>query len=230
MSENNMNPKPESPDLPPGFTEVSGPAAFKAQQKAAEEQAIAAAAQEGATAPTSPAEDYGAALVQKVAELETALASANDTLLRTVADMENLRKRSVREREDASKYAVSGFAKDLLDVADTFRRALSAIPADLREDARILPLIEGIEATERALLASFERNGIKKIEPLDEPFNPNFHEVMFEAPVPGKPGGVIIQLIEPGYLLHDRLLRPARVGVAKADPNGNSGHALDTQA
>jgi molecular chaperone GrpE len=224
MSDDNTNPKPTFSDLPPGFTEVTGPAAFKASQKAAEAENPAP------EAATPPADDYGAALVQKVAELESALASANDTLLRTVADMENLRKRSAREREDASKYAVSGFARDLLDVADTFRRALGAIPADLREDTRILPLIEGIEATERALLASFERNGIKKIEPLDEPFNPNFHEVMFEAPVPGKSGGTIIQLIEPGYLLQDRLLRPARVGVAKADPGSEPSHALDTQA
>lgn len=210
------------PDVPPadepldGLNEVSGPAAFKArQQQAAAEEETA---------------DFGAALVDKVKSLELVIAQSNDQLLRTVAEMDNLRKRSVREREDASKFAISGFAKDLLDVADNFRRALDAIPADLRADERIKPLVEGIEATERALLKSFEKNGIKKIEPLDEPFNPNFHEVMFETPAAGKAGGTIIQLIETGYMLHDRLLRPARVGVAKGDPAAVPTHQIDTQA
>lgn len=165
----------------------------------------------------------------KISALEEALAITKDQLLRTVADMDNLRKRSVREREDAGKYAVSSFARDLLDVADTFQRALQAIPEDLRQDGRINSLIQGIEATERSLLSCFEKNGIRKIEPMDVPFDPNFHEVMFEAPVPNKASGIIIQLIEPGYVIHDRLLRPARVGVAKSDDSG-AGHKIDTQA
>lgn len=217
----NTNPylEPEGPldnaDAMEGLADVSGPAAFKAKQKA------------------DQAEEANRALVDLTAKLttmEAALAQSNDQLLRTVAEMDNLRKRSVREREDASKYAVTGFAKDLLDVADTFQRALQAIPADLREDARINSLVQGIEATERSLLTCFEKNGIRKIEPLDEPFNPNFHEVMFEAPVPGKQSGVIIQIIEPGYVINERLLRPARVGVAKATPADGTSHAVDTQA
>lgn len=210
-----------------GFTEVSGPAAFKAKQKA--EQQPAEPTQAEQAAPQASAENTAliAELQAKVTTAETALAQANDQLIRTVADMENLRKRSVREREDASKYAVTGFAKDLLEVADTFHRALQSIPEELRNDERISNIIQGIEATERSLLSCFEKNGIKKIEPLDLPFDPNFHEVMFEAPVPGKAGGVIIQIIEPGYVINDRLLRPARVGVAKADPNL---HVVDTQA
>lgn len=204
-----------------GFTDLTGPAAFKAQQKAAEqEQKQAAAAVESAA---------NAELTDKLAKLEAALAQSNDQLLRTVAEMDNLRKRSVREREDAGKYAVTGFAKDLLEVADTFQRALQSIPADLREDERINSLVQGIEFTEKSLLSCFEKNGIRKIEPLDELFNPNFHEVMFEAPVPGKPAGMIIQLIEPGYVINDRLLRPARVGVAKASQDGTP-HAVDTKA
>lgn len=217
----NSNPylEPESPldnaDAMEGLADVSGPAAFKAKQKA------------------DQAEEANNALIDLTAKLttmEATLAQTNDQLLRTVAEMDNLRKRSVREREDASKYAITGFAKDLLDVADTFGRALQAIPADLREDARINSLIEGIEATERSLLTSFEKSGIKKIEPLDEPFNPHFHEVMFEAPVPGKAAGIIIQVIEPGYVISDRLLRPARVGVAKATPADSGLHVVDTQA
>ncbi|HNQ91986.1 MAG TPA: nucleotide exchange factor GrpE [Alphaproteobacteria bacterium] len=215
----NQNEQPE-PEKPSGFTDLTGPAAFKAQMKqqtAAEEQA-AEALELGA-----PHND------EQIVQLEKALAEAKDQLIRTVADMENLRKRAAREREDASKFAVSGFARDLLDVADTFRRALVSIPEELRTDDKILPLIQGIEATERVFLSCFEKNGIKKIEPLDEIFNPNFHEVMFEAPIPDKQNGTIIQIIEPGYMLHDRLLRPARVGVAKT-VGASDAHNVDTQA
>lgn len=164
-----------------------------------------------------------------MAQMEQALAITKDQLIRTVADMDNLRKRSAREREDAMKYAISGFARDLLDVADTFKRALDAIPEDVRTDARAAPVVEGLQAMERALLTCFEKNGLKKIEPLGEVFNPNFHEVMFEAPLPDKDNGTIIQIIEPGYLLHDRLVRPARVGVAKSI-GGDDAHLVNTQA
>lgn len=221
MMTDNTNPylEPESPldtaEAMEGLAEVSGPAAFKAKQKA------------------DQVEEANQALIDltaKLTSMEEALAQSNDQLLRTVAEMDNLRKRSIREREDAGKYAITGFSKDLLDVADTFQRALQSIPADLREDARINSLIQGIEATERSLLTCFEKNGIKKIEPLDEPFNPHFHEVMFEAPVTGKAAGIIIQVIEPGYVINDRLLRPARVGVAKATPADGNLHVVDTQA
>ncbi len=218
------NDHPENGDMT-GFTNLTGPAAFKAQQKAADAARDDAAQAEAAAAMTADIQ-----LAQgKIDQLEKAAAEAKDQLIRTVADMENLRKRSAREREDASKYAVSSFARDLLDVADTFRRAIDSIPADLKNEERIAPMIQGIEAMERALLACFDKNGIKKIEPLDEPFNPNFHEVMFEAPVPEKPAGAIIQVIEAGYILHDRLLRPARVGIAKA-MGQDQAHNIDTQA
>ncbi len=164
---------------------------------------------------------------RKLKELEGAFLHTKDQLLRTVAEMENLRKRSQREREDASKYAVASFAKDLLEVADNFRRALEHIPAEMREDAKSKAIIEGLEASERSMLKVFEKNGIKKIEPMDEPFNPNLHEVMFEAPVPGKPSGMIIQLVDAGYVLNDRLLRAAKVGVAKGD---GTAHNVDTSA
>ncbi len=221
MMTDNTNPylEPESPldtaDAMEGLADISGPAAFKAKQKADQ---------------TEEANNALIELTAKLTTMEAALVQSNDQLLRTVAEMDNLRKRSVREREDAGKYAITGFSKDLLDVADTFGRALQAIPADLREDPRINILVQGIEATERSLLTCFEKNGIKKIEPLDEPFNPHFHEVMFEAPVPGKAAGIIIQVIEPGYVINDRLLRPARVGVAKATPAEGNLHVVDTQA
>ncbi len=169
----------------------------------------------------------------KVKILEDELAKAKDQLMRTLADSENLRKRTQRERVDAGKYAVSSFAKDLLDFADNFRRAIESIPEELRnQDDRMKNLVGGISAMERDLLKTFEKHGIQKMEPHGEVFDPNYHEVMFEADAPDKKPGTIIQVIEPGYMLHDRLLRPARVGVAK-DSGGEkhgAGQHLDQEA
>lgn len=171
--DSHLNPEPEIPaDAFEGLDNLSGSAAFKAKQKTAE-------------TPVDPPADK--VLADEIAKLKESLASSNDQLLRTVAEMDNLRKRSVREREDASKYAVTGFAKDLLDVADTFGRAMQSIAPEFRQDIKVNNFIQGIEATEKSLLSTFEKNGIKKIEPLEEPFNPHFHEVMFEVPVTGKP-------------------------------------------
>jgi len=217
----NSNPflEPEIPlntvDAMEGLDDLSGPAAFKAKQKAEQ------------------IEEANSALIDltaKLSSMETSLAQSNDQLLRSVAEMDNLRKRSIREREDASKYAVTSFAKDLLDVADTFARALQAIPPELRDDPKVSILVQGIEATEKSFLSCFSKNGIRKIDPLDEPFNPHFHEVMFESPVAGKATGTIIQVIESGYVINDRLLRPARVGVAKASPADGQIHTIDTNA
>ncbi len=136
--------------------------------------------------------------------LQNELESAKDQVARAMAETENTRRRARKEREDASKYAISNFAKDLLDVSDNLRRALEALPTDLLEaEPRLKNVMDGVEATERTLLKNFEKHHITKIEPLDEPFNPNFHEVMFESPVPGKPAGIIMQVLEPGYILHD---------------------------
>lgn len=172
----------------------------------------------------------------RIQVLEEENARIKDHMVRALADAENTRKRSVKEREDASKFAVSGFAKDILSVADNLRRALEAMPEEQTE--HLQGLINGIEATERELLRAFEKNGILKLEPMDELFDPNFHEVMFEAPIPNKAAGTIIQIIEPGYVLNNRILRPARVGIAKADTNTpqqseqstDPGSQIDTQA
>lgn len=166
--------------------------------------------------------------------LEEQLDRTKDQMIRALADAENSRKRAHKEREDASRFAISGFARDLLSVADNLRRALEALPNDmLNELPQIKNLADGIEATERELLRCFEKNGIVKTEPLDEKFDPNFHEVMFEAPMPDKKSGTIIQVIEPGYVISDRILRPARVGVSKGVENPSSppdsGHSIDTE-
>ena len=171
----------------------------------------------------------------RIQVLEDELARTKEQMIRALAEAENTRKRATKDRDNASKFAISGFAKDVLSVADNLRRALDAMPAELIESQpQLKNLTDGIEATERELLRSFEKNGIKKIEPLDEMFDPNFHEVMFEAPVPEKPHGTIVQVLEPGYVLNNRILRPARVGIAKGDDtppqSPEPGQNLNTEA
>ncbi len=163
--------------------------------------------------------------------LQDELDKMKDQALRALAEAENSRKRAVKEREDAQRFAITGFSKDILSVADNLRRALDAIPAEaVAADPHLKNLKDGIEATERELLKSFEKNGLRKISPEGEPFNPNFHEVMFEAVGTGKPAGVVVQVMEAGYVLNDRLLRPARVAVAKDEGQGRPGAQIDTQA
>jgi len=162
-------------------------------------------------------------LEAKISELEVKLEEANDKMMRALAEAENTRRRGERERQDMAKFSVAGFAKDLLSVSDNLRRALDAVTEEqLSANEELKAIHEGVASTERELLRVFENKGIKKIVPMDEKFDPNFHEVMFEAPVPGKPSGFVFQIIEPGYMIHERLLRPARVGVTKGDDNASS--------
>jgi len=169
-------------------------------------------------------DDQTARMVERIATLESAVADARDKMIRAVAEAENTKKRALKEQEDRAKYAISAFARDLLDFSNNFNRALESIPMELRGDAKIAGIVDGLMAMDRELLKTFDKHGIRKIDPLDEPFNPNFHEVMFEAPVAGKPGGIVIQVVEAGYILHDRLLKAAKVGVSKSDP---SNHQVD---
>lgn len=152
-----------------------------------------------------------------IAQLEERVRTQRERTMRALADAENTRRRAVKDREDAGKYAIAKFAKSLLDFSDNFTRAVDSIPADLKDgDARVKSVVEGIEAMQRELQSVFDQHGVKKIKPLDEPFDANYHEVMFEAPRDDKAAGTIIQVIEAGYVLNDRLLRAAKVGVAKA--------------
>jgi molecular chaperone GrpE len=154
----------------------------------------------------------------RVTELEAELAEYKDRLLRSLAETENVRRRAQREREDASKYAIAGFAKDLLSAADNLRRALESLPESEAKDERTRSLLAGVAATERELLGVFERHGIKRIDPEGEVFDHNVHQAIFEAERPDQPSGSVIEVLQPGYVLHDRLLRPAMVGVAKGGP------------
>lgn len=172
-----------------------------------------------------------AALDERAAALEAEVASLKDQLLRAMAETENVRRRAQRDREDALKYAVTGFAKDLLAVADNLRRALEATPPEVQETSEaIKSLAVGVEATERQLLAAFDRHGVKRLEVVGQPFDPNFHQVMFEIENTGKPAGAIVQELQAGYVLNGRLLREAMVGVAKAGADEPSGQRIDTTA
>jgi molecular chaperone GrpE len=154
----------------------------------------------------------------RIAALEAELAEAKDRLLRALAETENIRRRAQRERDDAQKYGVTSFAKDLLSAADNLRRALDSLPEAEVADERTRALLTGVAATERELLSVFERHGIRRIDPKGERFDHNFHQAIFEAENTGQPGGTIVEVLQPGYVLHDRLLRPAMVGVAKEPP------------
>lgn len=181
---------------------------------------------ENAVPGAAPAEN---ALPAEIDTLKNALAEAQDRMMRALAEAENTRRRARQESEDAAKYAVSSFAKDLLDFSDNFGRALAAIPEDVKTDPKISAIADGISAMERDLLKIFERHGIRRMEPLDQSFNPNFHEVMFETPIPGKQGGTVIQIVEAGYTLNGRLLRAAKVGIAKSGDSAG-GHQVDQEA
>jgi molecular chaperone GrpE len=152
----------------------------------------------------------------RVAVLEAELAEHKDRLLRALAEAENTRRRAQRERDDATKYAISGFAKELLSAADNLRRALASLPEAEVGDERTRSLLAGVAATERELLSVFERHGIRRIDPLGERFDHNLHQAIFEVEHGDRPPGTIVEVLQPGYLLHDRLLRPAMVGVAKS--------------
>jgi molecular chaperone GrpE len=171
----------------------------------------------------------GGIALDPVAQLEAENSQLKDQLLRTLADMENLRRRSEREKEDGQKYAVATLARDILSVADNLRRALDSLPVDQAPDDATRNLLTGVEATERELLGIFERRGIKRIEPLGERFDPNFHQAMMEVPNSGQEAGTVVQVLQPGYVIFDRLLRPALVGVAKGESTEVPRH-IDTRA
>lgn len=179
---------------------------------------------------TNAATDDSALAAQRIAELEAELADMKDKMLRTLADADNARKRAERMQLDAGKYAIAGFARDLLDVSDNLNRALNALSAEDRANAALTAFADGITATERLMATTLEKHGLRRIAPESGTFDPNVHEVMFEADIPGKPAGEVIQLLEVGYMLHDRLLRPARVGVAKGDANQPTPPRVDETA
>lgn len=179
------------------------------------------------TEKTARAEDAAAA--PEAADQSTAEPQANaaelaselkDRLLRTLAEMENLRKRTEREVADSRLYSIASFARDVFGVADNMRRALDAVSPDLRSSAEagVKALIDGVELTERELQKVLEKNGIRQFSPGGEKFDPNVHQAMFEVPNPSVPAGSVVEVVQPGYMLGERVLRPAMVGVSKGGP------------
>jgi molecular chaperone GrpE len=160
--------------------------------------------------PDDPEQGSVEALAKEAAE-------SRDKMLRTLAEMENLRKRTAREVSDARTYSISGFARDVLDIADNMQRALDAVPADAKAaaDPGLKALIEGVELTERSLLNALEKNGVKKFDPSGEKFDPNVHQAMYEVPDTSVPAGTVVQVVQAGYTLGERVLRPALVAVSK---------------
>ena len=174
------------------------------EELTAEDEMIA----EGAPSEPDPEERY--------AMLEAELAEAKQSILYAQAETQNVRRRLEKDAQDARAYAATGFARDILSVADNLSRALDAIPAELREDEKLKGLVVGLEATGRELESVFQRNGITRIVSVGEPLDPNRHQAMIEIPSADAEPGTIVQEMQAGYLIKDRLLRPAMVGVAKA--------------
>lgn len=170
---------------------------------------------EAAAAEAAPAEAPGS---DRIAELEAQLADQKNQTLRALAETENVRRRLEQQAEDRGKYAIANFAKDMLQVADNLRRALEAIPESGRSDPLVQSLSVGVEMTERELLVALERYGVKPVAGLGTRFDPNFHQAVMEVDEPSQPQGTVVMMMQTGYTINDRLLRPAMVGVSRGGP------------
>lgn len=160
--------------------------------------------------------DFGGEMnLDRLSELEKELEEVRQHVLYAQAETQNVRRRLEQEKQSATQYAATGFARDMLSVKDNLERALAAIPEDLREDERMKGLVAGIEATGRELDSAFQRHGIARVEAIGKPLDPHVHQAMIEVPSDEAEPGTIVQEMQPGYTIKDRLLRPALVGVAK---------------
>lgn len=212
---NATDPKPEQPEqegVAPD--ELAAESAAHAASEAPEAQAdphadlAAAAAQAGI--------GLAADTQEEIAQLQSELAATKDQVIRAVAEVENIRKRSAREIEDAKKFAVSGFAKELVDVLDNLHRALESVPEEAAaENAALKSLSTGVEMTLKSLENAFGKFGIERVQPLGQKFDHNFHQAVVQIEDPNAEAGTVVQVLQAGYVLHGRLLRPAMVGVAK---------------
>lgn len=178
------------------------------------------------------AAEPGADAEDATTDKDAEIAELKDRLMRAVAETENVRRRAERDRSDASAYAITGFARDVLSLADNLHRTIDALPDELRADDRVKTFAEGVELTERELLATLERHGIRKVDPnVGDKLDPNRHQAMFEVETADQAPGTVVQVIQAGYVIKDRLLRPAMVGVAKAPAGGQApGGEVDTSA
>ncbi len=217
MTDESKNPAPGQPPRPAAEGNVANPGA------AAGTGAAAGAAPGGATDNLSagigaeaPPQAEAALLAAEVAKLEGQIKDLTDRLLRAHADLDNLRKRAEREKEETARYAISRFAIDIVGMTDNFQRAITAVPADAAAaDPALQTLIDGVVMTEAEFLKVLERHGVKRIDPKGELFNPHFHQAMMEQQQPEVPAGTILQVFQAGYQIADRCIRPAMVVVAR---------------
>ena len=172
---------------------------------------------EGEIARSEPGDRDAGAVIEA---LNAENGQLKDRVLRTLAEMENLRRRTEREVTDAKAYGVSSFARDMLTVVDNLSRALEHLPAEARAsaDPALRSLVEGVELTARDLEAALGRHGVKRLDPKGQKFDPNFHQAIFEAPDDTLPAGAVSQVVQTGWTIGDRVLRPAMVGVSKGGP------------
>ncbi len=186
------------------------------------ETAAETAAEATDKAAAAPAED-------PIARLESEVASLKDQLLRALAETENIRRRAAREREDAVKYAAVPLVRDLVGVSDNLRRALASVPAEaVQGNEQLKTLLDGVEMTEKELQTIFARHHIERFEPMGERLDPHVHEAVFEIADPTVPAGTVLQVLQAGYRLRDRLIRPAQVALAKGGPNASASRETNT--
>ena len=203
-----------------------------------EQEELDAAELEEDAAPRASADPNDPAAVLAVLDrLRAENEDLKDKALRAHAEMENLRRRTAREIADARQYAVTSFARDLLNVGDNFQRAIMAVSEEKREGGsdEFKALLEGIEMTQREYTKAMEKAGVTRFDPQGEKFDPNKHQAMFEMPDPSRPNNAVAQTVQEGYMIGDRILRPAMVGIAKGGPKfedvaGESGRSDDDAA
>lgn len=173
----------------------------------------------------SPEEDNIASENAELIKQKEQNKALNEKMLRLAADMENLRRRTERDMQDARTYSIAQFARDMLSVSDNLERALKALPkSDQENNENLKALIQGIEMTQSSMISNLEKHGVKKLEPIGEKFDPNFHQAMFEIPSNDSPSNTVLEVVQSGFAIGNRVLRPALVGVAK---NSQTSSQLD---
>lgn len=203
----------------PPHRERSGPSSEPPAQEMGADANSAEAIGSDETGGTVDEMPEGPSLAERLSEAEKEIARVKDEFLRALAETENVRRRAARDKIDASKYAISSFARDLLSVADNLRRAADSVDAEARtRDPALEALVTGVEMTEKELLGVLERHGVTPIAAKGERFDPHVHEAMFEVPDESVPHGTVVQVLERGFMIHDRPLRPSRVGVSRGGP------------
>ena len=233
-----MNPEDNDNEIKPGAEATKTPdtnpdqepGAEKLPEGEADETAEEGAVEAESNEESSPGDVPGEVPEEEEEDLEATVADLNDKLLRALAETENIRRRAVRDKEDASKYAISNFARDMLALSDNLHRAMDSVDPETRQkDAAVEQIMVGLEMTAREVNNAFERYGIKVIEAMGEKFDHNLHEALFEMDDASKPPGTVVQVVETGYVLKDRLLRPAKVGVSKGGAKETAANAEEPE-